>query len=501
MKRRAFVTAAAASIGHAALLSSYRAFGRPPGRVDRVQAITGSGREFYLTRTDIAQLRGRLRGPLLLQEDAGYDDARRIWNAAFDRKPALIVRCAGAADVVASVQFAKAHDLLVAVRCGGHSSGGKSVCDHGLMIDLSSMRSVRVDPARRTARVEGGALLGDLDREALAFGLVTTTGTVSHTGVGGLTLGGGLGHLGRQFGLTIDNLLAADMVPANGQLTHVSDTQSADLFWGIRGGGGNFGVVTSFEFRLHEFDGSINSGHLIYPLAQAKQVLRFLAQYAAQQPDHVTFSPTLISTPDNQRILDISLLHTGHPEAAERVLRPIAAAAKPTSRQLETLSYLKLQTKNDVETMHGQHGYLKSGFARALDDALIDAAIASIEDARLPIAQVLALPQLGGAIARVAPQATAFPHRDAAYMVLITAMWRDPALSNEVLGWARSTWARVQPATRGVYVNFLTGEDEPSRTRESYGLNFERLVQLKSKYDRTNLFRLNANIEPTAAPA
>src|SRR5512134_796238 len=284
MRRRAFCVSSAAALGAAAFPFG-RAFSVAATVTTDVEAVTGDGRRILLSRSDVEELRAGLRGQLLLRDAAGYDDARKIFNGMFDRRPAMIARCLGAADVVRAVRFAGAHELLVAVRGGGHSLSGQSVCDDGLMLDLSLMRGVRVEPDERLARAGGGALLGDLDRETLPFGLVTTTGTVSHTGAGGLTLGGGFGRLARRYGLTCDQLTSVDIVTAEGQLLETSATENPDLFWAVRGGGGNFGVATSFEYRLHPFDGRAVGGHLVYPIEQARQALRGFAELFDRAPD------------------------------------------------------------------------------------------------------------------------------------------------------------------------------------------------------------------------
>jgi len=495
MRRRAFLGSAAAALAGAVLPRRGFTANTPVPR--GVPAVSRTGKELLLPKADVEDLRRSLWGTVLLRDDDGYDAARRIWNGAIDRKPALIARCFNTADVMRAVQFAAAHDVLVAVRAGGHSSAGKSMCDGGLVIDLSAMREVRVDPVRRVARVQGGALLGDLDRAAQAHGLACTAGTVSHTGVGGLTLGGGLGHLGRQYGLTIDHLLGAEVVTAKGERVTASDDENADLFWGVRGGGGNFGVATSFEFKLHPFGTTIHRGRLAYPLPLARRVLQFLAEYATQLPDESTLESALVSLPDNRRILTVTLLHAGSIDAAERHMDAFKAVATPAMHSLETVPYLDLQSEDDAQFAAGQHAYLKAGFIRALSDDTIDAMLAGIEAATLPVAQVIAFPQLGGAISRVDARATAFAHRDAAYAGIIALIWQDPSLTEALLAWARATWKRIEPSARGAYVNFLSADDPHARVRESYGINFERMVELKNKYDPSNLFRLNANVEPT----
>src|SRR5688572_1611761 len=328
MKRRAFCASAAAALGVVAFPVG-RAFSAVDTVTADVEALTGDGQPIVLSRARVDDFRAGLRGQLLLPGAAGYDDARKIFNGMFDRRPAMIARCLGAADVIRSVQFARAHALLVAVRGGGHSLSGQSVCDGGLMIDLAPMRSVRVDPLRRLARVGGGALLGDIERDALAFGLVTTTGTVSHTGAGGLTLGGGFGRLARRFGMACDQLTSADVVTADGRLLEASEAENPDLFWAIRGGGGNFGVVTSFEYRLHPFDGWATGGHLVFPFEQARQALRGFDELYQNAPEGLWIEPILTVAPGGARVLILDVCCSDPPAAADAALVPYRKLGKP----------------------------------------------------------------------------------------------------------------------------------------------------------------------------
>jgi FAD/FMN-containing dehydrogenase len=495
MKRRSFVTAGV-SLGAMATVSPI-CFSTDAARpVGPVTAISGAGKPIELAEKTVRELGARLRGPLLLKTSPEYDSVRRVWNKSFDRRPALIARCMGAADVIASVQFAQAHDLLVAVRCGGHSASGKSSCDDGLMIDLSLMRDSRVDPVNRVARVGGGALLRDLDRESQAFGLVTTTGTVSHTGVGGLTLGGGIGTLVRKYGMTIDNLLSADVVTASGQLLRASATDNADLFWGIRGGGGNFGVATSFEFRLHDFGTRYHRGECVFAFADAPALLKYIAETEAALTDDQSVFFTLVSPPDNSRLMTVSGSDLHSLDATRRLMEPLLKVAKPLAQTFETVPYLVQQSKTDERESVGGRGYMKAGFIPRLSPALIESLLASCATADLPIPQLLAAPHLGGVMARVESTATAFPYRDARYALLTIVSWPDATMAEPAMRWARNTWRAVEPATRGVYSNFLSPDDTRSRVLESFGTNYERMRALKTKFDATNLFRLNANVEP-----
>jgi FAD/FMN-containing dehydrogenase len=445
----------------------------------------------------VEDFRAGLRGQLLLRDTAGYDDARKIFNGMFDRRPALIARCAGAADVVRAVNFAKAHELLVAVRGGGHSLSGQSACDDGLMIDLSSMRSVRVEPSRRLARAGGGALLGDLDRETLPFGLVTTTGTVSHTGAGGLTLGGGFGRLARRFGLTCDQVTSVDVVTADGRLLEASATENPDLFWAIRGGGGNFGIATSFEYRLHPFDGKAVGGHLVFPIEQARDALRGLADLYERVPDALWVEPILTALPDGSRGLILDVCYSEGLESADAVLAPYRRLGKAIKDEVGPVSYVQLQTQDDKRAHFGGRYYMKSGFVERLGNELIDTALEVVQGAPIPRPRI-AMPSMGGAVQRVPRDATAYWYRNALMSVILQTGSDDPADDAGNIGWARSQWPLLEKFTAGFYANTNLSEMPAERMREAYGGNYERLLTLKRKYDPTNLFRLNANINPRA---
>jgi FAD/FMN-containing dehydrogenase len=383
----------------------------------------------------------------------------------------------------------------VAVRGGGHSLSGQSVCNDGLMIDLSAMRSVRVDPARRLARAGGGALLGDLDRETLPFGLVTTTGTVSHTGAGGLTLGGGFGRLARRFGLTCDQLASVDVVTADGRLLEASATENPDLFWAIRGGGGNFGIATSFEYRLHPFDGQAVGGHLVFPFEQARQALRGFDELFQRAPDGLWIEPILAALPGGERVLVLDVCCSERLESAEAVLAPYRRLGRPIKDEVGPMHYVQLQTQDDERARIGGRYYTKSGFVDRLDHDLIDAMLAVIGEA--PVARArIAMPPKGGAVDRVARDATAFWHRGALYSVLLQTSNDDPAEDAGNVGWARSQWPALEKYTAGFYVNTNLSEIAADRVQEAYGGNYERLLALKRKYDPGNLFRLNTNINP-----
>lgn len=460
-----------------------------------VDAVTSDGKPITLKGADIQDLADSLRGPVILAGNADYDGSRKIWNAAFDKHPALIVRCSGPADVMTTVKFAATHGLLLAVRGGGHSLSGQSVCEKGLMLDLSQMNGVRVDATRKLAWVEGGALLGALDRETQAHGLATTAGTVSHTGVGGLTTGGGFGRIARRFGLACDNVRSFDVVTADGKLLTASAQQNPDLYWGLRGGGGNFGVVTSFEFQLHPVDSTMTGGTLAYGWPDAPAMLPFLFDYLAHAPDDLYIEFGLLRLPNDQRLLSLDVCYSGPLDQAAKVLAPLREFRKPIRDIVAATPYVKLQSAQDKAAEHGHRHYIKGGMVHQPSKALCDVLLATIEDAKLPVVQTVQLPHAGGAIARVKPEATAFAQRSVKHLIFMAAHWDDPAQNDAVADWVRTTWPKIEPHTHGFYVNEYRPEDA-ARLSTTYGGNFERLVALKTKVDPNNLFRLNANVAP-----
>jgi FAD/FMN-containing dehydrogenase len=504
MKRRQFIHTALAAIPAAAIptsgWSSARLFASAQaiaGPLADIEALTGRNKQIFLKGSDVKEFAGRLRGELLLRDSAGYDTARRIWNGAFDRHPALIARCSGAADVMEAVKFAAERELLVSVRGGGHSLSGQSVCEKGLMIDLAEMNSARVDPARRVATIEGGALLGALDREALAHGLATTAGTVSHTGVGGLTLGGGFGRLGRRFGLSCDNVRSIDIVTAKGQLLTADKVQNKDLFWGLRGGGGNFGVATSFEFQLHSVDPIMLGGELTYSFEDASKVLEFYFGFAADAPDELNLDVSVVRLPNDMRFMSIDVCYSGSIAEGEKALAPLRQIRKPTRDTVVPTPYVKLQSSGDEGIAHGHKYYIKGGFVQKTTPALIDEILATIANANLPMVQAVVLPQGGGAYARVKPGATAFAQRAAPHNMFVFSRWDDAAQTETVGNWARTAWKKLEPHTKGFYVNEFN--DDSSRMRDTYGPNYDRMVAVKTRFDPDNLFRMNANVAPRGA--
>lgn len=439
----------------------------------------------------------RLKGHLILEGSAGYDEARKVWNGAVDKRPAMIAYCADAQDVVEAVTFARAHGLLVAVRSGGHNVAGLSVCDGGMVIDLSRMKRIEVDPVRRTARAQAGLDLGEFDRATQAHGLATTMGVNSDTGIAGLTLGGGFGKLGRKYGLTCDNLLAADVVTAEGKILRASASEHPDLFWGLRGGGGNFGIVTAFEYRLHAIGTSLLVASALHPYDRAREAMRFYDEFARNAADEVNVDAALVTQPSGERFFGISACHVGPQPDGERALAPIIEFGSPVETRLATVPYLELQSGGDASFPRGRRYYWKAQFLREISAGAIDALLDAY--ARAPHTSCLVVFQhVGGAIARVPASDSPYANRDAAFDCFPVAIWDDPADDGANMRWARELWNAVRPyATGGVYANNL-GDEGEERVRDAYGDNYARLVALKSQYDPTNFFRLNQNIKPMA---
>jgi FAD/FMN-containing dehydrogenase len=463
-----------------------------------LRIITTDGTDAILEEAAVESLRASLHGALLQPGGAAYDVARKVWNGMIDRRPALIARCAGVADVIAAVRFARTHQMLVSVRGGGHNVPGVAVCEGGLMIDLASMRSIRVDPLRHTARAEGGATWSDFDRETQAVGLATTGGAISHTGIGGLTLGGGLGWLAGKHGLACDNLLSVDLVTSEGTVVVASATENPDLFWGLRGGGGNFGVATSLEYQLHSV-GPVLAGPVLYPFAKAKEALILYRDFAASIPDEVNTLGALLTSPDGDPVAAIAVCCNGSPKAGDNVLRPVRAFGPPLVDEIAPTPYCKIQTLFDEAFIRGRRYYFKSNFVRGISDEAIETLVEHFAAAPSPLSLVY-FQQLGNAANRVSATATAFSHRDALCEWGCDAVWLDPEVDAVNIRWARGLAEAMRPFTTGSdYVNHigLETEEGTDRIKAAFGANYERLAALKSKYDPTNLFRHNQNIKPT----
>jgi FAD/FMN-containing dehydrogenase len=471
----------------------------------QVEISALNGATIVLSNDILTALRSELRGSLCLPDEAGYDEARTIWNAMIDRRPGAVVRCRGASDVIAAVRLARDNRLLVAVRGGGHNIAGNAVCEGGLLIDLSPMRSVHIDSKERTARVEPGVTLGEFDKEAQSFGLATPLGINSTTGVAGLTLGGGFGWLSRRFGLTADNLLSADVVTADGELRHVSAASDPDLFWAIRGGGGNFGVATSFELKLHPVGPELVSGLIVHPFARARELLDAYREVAAAAPDELTIwvvmrkappLPFLSTDVHGKEILAFAVCYSGARIDADAALAPLRALGKALADVIGPQPYAAWQKAFDPLLTPGAFNYWKSHNFMALSDGLLDTVVDYV--GTLPTAECeIFIGQIGGAINRVPADATAYPHRDVNFVMNVHTRWRERGDEEAAIGWTRELFAATAPhATGGVYVNFMPG-DETDRLAGAYGSNYERLLALKAKYDPGNLFRLNQNLRPT----
>ncbi|MDQ5861736.1 MAG: FAD-binding oxidoreductase [Actinomycetota bacterium] len=452
----------------------------------------------------VDELQASFRGELVRPDDAGYDEHRKVWNGSIDRRPGLIARCTGVADIRAAIRLARSQDLLVAVRGGGHSFPGLSVCDGGMLIDLGPMKGIRMDPEARTVRVQAGVLLGELDRETQEFGLAVPSGIVTHTGVSGLTLGGGIGWVMRKHGLTIDQLLSVDVITADGEQVRASEDHNADLFWGVRGGGGNFGIVTDFEFRLNPVGPYVVAGPVFWPMEDAPEVLRFYRDWIADCPDELMTiavqrrAPALpIVPPDlvGKLVVGVVACYTGPVEEGERILRPLKEFGSPVLDLCQPKPFLEHQKMFDPSFPHGWFYYVRSCDVGALDDDVIDIVVEHGRRITSPITSI-ALWQMGGAVGRIDDGATAFNGRQAGFTFNINGNSKTADGFDAERQWARDYWSALAPHHTSVYVNFLMEEGE-ERVRQAYGADkYDRLKTLKRKYDPTNFFTLNQNIKP-----
>lgn len=443
-----------------------------------------------------AALRDQLRGALIRPGDADYDTARAVWNGMIDRSPAMIVRPAGPEDVITAVNLARESGLPLAVRGGGHNAAGLSVCDGGIVIDLSSMKAVQVDPGARTARVQGGATWGDFDAATAAHGLATTGGLISSTGVAGLTLGGGLGWLMRQYGLACDNLLSVEVVTADGRLVTASASENPDLFWGLRGGGGNFGVATSFQFRLRPVS-RVLAGMLVHPIEQAGEVLRLYREVTATAPDALSVFAPLMTTPEGAKVIALVVCYNGPITEGEAAIERLRVLA-PLADTVQPMAYVDVQRMLDEAFPHGLQVYWRSHFLTGLPNTAIATLAERFTAVTSPLSTVIVEP-MGGAVSRVGRDASAFDQRSAAYNLAIIGRWTEPAEAVLHTAWAQDMWEAMRPYASGVYVNYLGVGDGAERVRDAYGpVKYARLAALKAKYDPANLFRLNQNIAPSS---
>ena len=500
VSRRGFIGGAAAV---AAAIPAAPLWAQASSGTGDVVAIGLSGKQVTLTAADIKDLRAAISGQLLLAQDGGYDQARRVWNGAFDRHPALIARPANTAEVARAVSFARAHGLLTAVKGGGHSISGQSTCDGGMMIDLGQMKDVQIDKAARTAKAQGGVLLAEIDSKTQEVGLVTPLGTAADTGIAGLTLGGGQGRLQRTFGLSCDNVRAYEIVTPDGKVRHVTAKQNPELFWALRGGGGNFGVVTNFEYQLHPLDHPVLAGTRLYPYDQARSLLNAYFDLSLKAPNELSMSAGItVMTPGSPvppgKYAAIEVIYSGNPADGEKAIAPLAKLGKPILDGVTAKPYVLAQlgaTGAAPPALPAGLGfYVKSGFFNTAPDALVNEIMHVSDNAPAWFAGI-GMGLLGGAISRVKPEATAYWNRMSQWDVLLFGVWSDHTQDEHNAQTLRGLWKGIDPFTKGYYVNTEPSESE-QRLRGTYGDNYARLAQLKKKYDPDNLFRLNANIRP-----
>jgi FAD/FMN-containing dehydrogenase len=470
----------------------------------QVAALSGEGRAVVLTGAEVKELRAALGGRLLLAQDAGYDQARRVWNGSIDRHPALIACCASREDIVHAVQFASAHSLLTAVKGGGHSISGQSTCEGGLMIDLSPMREIEVHRDKRLVRAQPGVLLAELDGKCQAAGLVTPLGTAADTGIAGLTLGGGQGRLMRKLGLSCDNVQSFELVTADGKVRKVNATENPDLYWALRGGGGNFGVVSGFEYRLHPLAHPILAGGRMYPFSQARAVVKGLADMAANAPDELYLTGSIVNASGEGKLpkgtyVAVEFVYSDDPKAGERFLPTLDKLGKPLNDTIVAKPYVVAQNgatgAAPPALPPGLGVYVRSGFAQTIPDKFIDEWIHAFEHGP-PWLDEIGLGPIGGRVARVKANATAYWNREAQYEFIVIGAWDDHSQDEHNIAVMRDIWKVFEPFTHGYYVNTEPSAAE-SRLKATYGDNYARLVQVKNHHDPRNLFRLNANIRPT----
>jgi FAD/FMN-containing dehydrogenase len=457
--------------------------------------------------TAIEELRARMRGPVFCPSDEGYDQARSIWNAGIDKNPAAVARCSGTADIIAALKFAREANLPLSIRAGGHNIGGTSLVDDGIVIDVSHLKGVHVDLAKETARVQPGVLLGDIDRETQAFGRIVPSGFVSQTGLSGLTLGGGFGWLTRKWGLTSDHLISADVITADGELVRANDKENADLFWGIRGGGGNFGIVSSFEYRMQKLDPTVTAGLIAHPMADAEKVVSFYREFSANASNDLTcvlilrIAPPAPFIPQDwhgKPIAAIVVCHIGAPEQAAKELKPLLEFGSPVANTIAPKPFAVHQAALDGTQPPGRYYYWKSDYLSGVSDAAQEVILKQTQELPSPESACIVF-QLGGEAVRMLDDSAA-AHRDAAYVLNVAGSCTDQAKYDGVKSWARNTWSAMRPhSTGGVYVNFLTEDEGDDRTLEAYGKEkYQRLAALKKKYDPQNIFRVNRNISPAS---
>ena len=471
----------------------------------KVSVVSRGGRPVELDSRVVEEFAAGLGGTLLTQDSAGYEEARAVWNAMIGTRPALIARCGNAEDVQKAVRFAAEHDLLLSVRGAGHNIAGSGLCEGGLTIDLSQMRKVEVDPATLTAVVQPGATLGDVDAATLAHGLALPVGINSTTGIAGLTLGGGFGWLSRKHGLTIDSLISADVVTATGEMIGASETENPDLFWGLRGGGGNFGVVTSFTFELHPMGPDLLCGLVVHPFSNAKDILPYYREFTADCPDELTLwmvlrdAPPLPFLPEQvhgTKVVVFAFVYAGDPAMGEELVAPLRAWGNPHGEHVGVIPFAGFQQAFDPLLTPGARNYWKSHNFEAIDDGLIDEILAATGTLPSPQSEIF-VAQVGGEAARRPIDSTAYPHRDAAYVMNVHTRWEDPADDAACVDWARAFFDATAPySTGGVYLNFVSEAADEARVLAAYGAHYPRLRKIKARYDPENVFCTNLNVRP-----
>lgn len=499
MKRRTFTQSLVASAVAASVPFNPALAALSKIKTD-IEAVTRTGGQTILPKNEVKDFGKSLHGQLIFPHDANYDAARQVWNGMFDKKPALIAQCSGAADVMKAVDFARDNDLLVAVKGGGHSMSGKSTCEGGILIDLSQMKGVRVDPYRQTATAEPGTLLGQFDTECQAFGLATTMGTDPDTGAAGLTLGGGFGRLGRKYGLACDNVLSVDIVTADGKFMRANAEQNPDLYWAVRGGGGNFGIVTAFEYQLHPIGNELFAANFMYPLAKANDLINFYNEFTQEIPDDLTGTLVYVMPPGKKEkprgFVGMNFLYTGaDPKEAEKLIAPMKKFAKPMRETVGMQKYLKMQTRSGAPLPRGDNYYMKSGFIGGATSDFADI-VTEHYTPDTSRSTTFVLNRLGGAQSRVPIEDTAFAHRDSEYDFIIASHWKKDEFSDANVSFMRNFWKKTEPFTKGFYVNSAMDVTD-SKIKWTYRQNYDRLVKLKNQYDPKNLFQLNTNIKPT----
>ena len=470
-----------------------------------MKATTTDGREIDLNPDTLNALKMRLRGPVFVAGDAGYEESRTVWNAMIDRRPAVVVRCLGVADVIACVQFAREHDLLLCMKGGGHNIAGLAIADGALMLDMSLMRGVWVDPGNKIARAQAGCLLGDVDRETQVHGLASVLGFVSLTGIAGLTLGGGFGYLTRRWGWTSDNVPGMDVVTADGRQVRASSDENADLFWGLRGGGGNFGVVTGIDYLLYPVGPEVVGGLVAWPQSEAPKVLELYRTLAEQAPPELTLvtlmrpappAPWLPKDMHGKPIVAMLACYSGKPEEGEKLVAPIKSFGKPIGDVLVRRPYAQMQALLDATQPKGRRYYWKSEYLPRIEPALCEKAMEHAARIRSPHSAVI-LFQIGGALNRLAEEHSPVGNREARYVLNVAGSWEQASDDAANLGWARDAWNDMKSfSTGGTYINFLTEDEGPERTKAALGKGLQRLAEVKARWDPQNVFRTNRNIAP-----